>query len=195
MLIGLNTLEKLHILCCDELEGFPDGFFQMSSPLKYISIEYCKKFKTLSESFQYLTTLQSLDLRGCPNLETFPNGLNRLSSLRHLILSGHCRSTQQCSPPKMTVLPTALQYLPSVESMIISDFLNLTSLPDWLGNLASLQELFIRNCPNLWSIPTSIQSLNNLETFSIESCPILQERCERTGEEWHKIAHIPNVHV
>ena len=129
-------------------------------------------------------------------MEVFPGGLNRLSSLRHLILSGHCRSTSQCSSAKMTVLPNALQQLPSLESMIIYDFPNLTSLPDWLGNLASLQELCIRNCPNLRSLPTSIQSLNNLQTLSVESCPTLQERCEwGTGEDWHKIAHIPNIYV
>ncbi|XP_062075956.1 putative disease resistance protein RGA3 [Humulus lupulus] len=197
MLKGVNSIEKLHIKCCDELECLPDGIFQNPSCLKCISIVNCKKFKYLSESFQYLTALQSLDISGCPELEIFPNDLDHLSSLRHLTMSGHFGNyASQCSSPKMKLLPEALQHLPSLESMIISDFPNLTTLPDWLGNLTSLQELFIGNCLNLRSVPASIQQLTNLRKLSIQSCPKLQERCEKeTGEDWHKITHIPNVSV
>ncbi|PON63311.1 LRR domain containing protein, partial [Parasponia andersonii] len=196
MLHGL-AVEKLHIQSCDELECFPDGMFQSPSRLKCITIENCKKFKSLSGSFQYLTALQSLDLCGCPELEAFPNGLDRLSSLRHLTMSGHfhCEASQ-CSSPKMAVLPEALQHLPSLESMVITGYPNLTTLPDWLGKLTSLQELFIGSCPDIRSVPTSIQNLGNLKTLSIQFCPTLQKRCEHeTGEDWHKIAHIPNVCV
>nr|POF10643.1 putative disease resistance protein rga3 [Quercus suber] len=46
------------------------------------------------------------------------------------------------------------------------------------------------------SIPDELQNLTALKTLRIESCPHLQRRCKKdSGEDWHKIARIPNIHI
>ena len=74
--------------------------------------------------------------------------------------------------PELVSLPVGLQHLTSLQTLEISDCPKLTSLPEWIGGLTSLQSLYI------WQ------------------CPILLERCKREiGEDWPKIAKIPNLEV
>jgi hypothetical protein len=41
-----------------------------------------------------------------------------------------------------------------------------------------------------------IQHLSSLESLIITGCPTLVERCkEGTGEDWDKIAHIPELKI
>ncbi|KAL5563603.1 hypothetical protein UlMin_033350 [Ulmus minor] len=189
MFNDINTLEALAIEVCPELKCLPEGIFQNCCHLKRITIKGCKKLNSLSQSFQDLISLQSLVFEDCPELNAFPNGLNHLSSLRNLSMSGiivdlsgiYCLTYTCEVSHKLGALPEALQHLPSLKSMTIESFLELSSLP---------------GCPDLLSIPTSIQQLTNLEKLTIYGCPQLEKQCEmEVGADWHKIAHIPNVHV
>ncbi|TXG47395.1 hypothetical protein EZV62_026689 [Acer yangbiense] len=181
---SLSSLEKLDITSCPELESFPEQGMEGLKRLKYLTLEYCTKFTSLTESLQHLSCLESLKLRSCPELVALPDGRKYLTSLCHLQLSGS----------KLEVLPDVLRYVPALQSMSISDCPNLESLPHWLGDLTSLQTLRISLCPKLQSLPASIQGITMLQKLSIYGCPELEKRSEKEkGEDWYKIAHIPNV--
>lgn len=71
---------------------------------------------------------------------------------------------------------------------------NLTTIPEWICNFTSLQTLYIQHCPNLTSLPEGMPK--SLSTLYIAYCPKLLERCKREkGEDWPKIAHIPNLEL
>ncbi|TXG47833.1 hypothetical protein EZV62_027127 [Acer yangbiense] len=219
-LVGLGALETLHISWCNELESFPEQGMEGLKSLKNLRLYDCRKFTTLSEGLQHLSCLEKLTLAGCPELVALPDGIKYLNSLQHLEISSdrieiqswseepcgfepvyicpHNREEPIGSPTlaKLAVLPEALQYVPALQSLYISCYPNLASLPHWLGNLTSLQTLLINDCPKLSSLPASIQGLTKLQKLVFWKCPELVKRCEKeSGEDWYKIAHIPNVYV
>jgi hypothetical protein len=73
----------------------------------------------------------------------------------------------------------------------------LESLPDQIWeDLQSLRAIDIGYCEGLRSLPEGILHLTSLEILSIHGCPALKERYEKgTGEDWDKIAHIPEVYI
>ncbi|KAI7988779.1 putative disease resistance protein RGA4 [Camellia lanceoleosa] len=88
----------------------------------------------------------------------------------------------------------------SVERMrelLIEHFDGLEALLKWLGKLSSLHSLELWDCENLMNLPTleATQRLTNLRSLRT-SGPHLKERCARESrQEWHKIAHIPSIHM
>ena len=73
---------------------------------------------------------------------------------------------------------------------------NLDTLPVGIQHLTSLQILEIVDCPSLSAIPEWICNLTSLQRLEIWECPILSKRCEReAGEDWRKIAHIPDLRI
>ncbi|KAG9441687.1 hypothetical protein H6P81_017541 [Aristolochia fimbriata] len=68
-------------------------------------------------------------------------------------------------------------------------------LASWVHKLESLQGLEVISCPKLASLPEKGLP-RTLQTLKIISCPLLRERCKKeTGEDWHKIADIPEVSI
>ncbi|CAI0461772.1 unnamed protein product [Linum tenue] len=108
-------------------------------------------------------------------------------SVKLLLLMG-CLGVE--SFPGKRLLPSTLTILK------IWDFPSLTSL-DWEGlqNLHSLRELQICNCPNLKCLPEEGFPLN-LSHLYVSWCPLLEQRCRPDdGEDWPKIAHIPELEI
>ncbi|TXG47845.1 hypothetical protein EZV62_027139 [Acer yangbiense] len=215
---GMTTMQLTNMII--STESFPEQGMECLKSLKNLRLHDCRKFTTLSEGLQHLSCLEKLTLTGCPELVALPDGIKYLNSLQHLQISGdrieiQSSSFQPCgfeptiigssyreepigSPTlaKLAVLPEALRYVPALQSLYISSYPNLASLPHWLGNLTSLQTLLICDCPKLSSLPASIQGLTQLQKLAFWGCPELVKRCEKeTGEDWYKIAHIPNVYV
>lgn len=79
-----------------------------------------------------------------------------------------------------------------IRHLKIRKCLNLMSLPEWIGILTSLEQLEIMECPKLKSLPEGIQKLESLRSFCIGGCPEVEERCKQGGDDWAKIAHIPD---
>ncbi|KAK0579698.1 hypothetical protein LWI29_029903 [Acer saccharum] len=189
---SLSSLEKLFIHWCTELESFPEQGMEGLKSLKYLTLHSCRKLTSLTEGLQHLSCLEALNLEWCPELVVLPDCMKYLTSLCHLQLSGY----DHCIASKLEVLPDVLRYVPALKSLEIWGYPNLESLPHWLGDLTSLQTLTITDCPKLPSLPASIQCLTMLQNLYISGCPELEKRSKKEkGEDWYKIAHIPNVQI
>ncbi|XP_030953273.1 putative disease resistance protein RGA4 [Quercus lobata] len=186
--MNLTSLSSLQIGGMHESTLLPDGLFQNLTAMKCFTLDYCNGLESLPEGLQYLHSLRVLNIVDCKNLLSFPvNGLRGLSSLQRLWI-------QNCD--KFCSLSEGIQYLTSLEDLLINGCPELVSLPKQIGCLTSLSSLSIEYCDNLISIPDELQNLTALKTLRIERCPHLQRRCKKdSGEDWHKIARIPNIHI
>ncbi|KAH0642816.1 hypothetical protein KY289_033790 [Solanum tuberosum] len=94
-------------------------------------------------------------------------------------------------------LPTSLATLNALKSLKIECCGALESLPEeGLEGLTSLTELSLQYCEMLKYLPEGLQHLTALTSLTVEGCPEVEKRCEKgIGEDWHKIAHIPNLHI
>jgi Leucine-rich repeat (LRR) protein len=183
---GLTSLQTLYISECPELTLLPEWIGGLSS-LQTLYISECPKLTSLPEWIGGLTSLQTLYISECPELTSLPEWIDGLSSLQTLYIS-------EC--PKLTSLLEWIGGLTSLQTLYISECPELTSLPEWIGGLSSLQTLYISECPKLTSLPEWIGGLTSLQALYISECPILSERCKREiGEDWPKIAKIPNLYL
>ncbi|KAA8545700.1 hypothetical protein F0562_020849 [Nyssa sinensis] len=75
---------------------------------------------------------------------------------------------------ELSCLPLGLQNLKVLELLEINGCHGMVSLPeDGIGGLSSLQNLFIESCHNLFSLSRGLCRLTALEQLSIMSCPKL----------------------
>ncbi|KDO38925.1 hypothetical protein CISIN_1g045942mg, partial [Citrus sinensis] len=82
----------------------------------------------------------------------------------------------------------------TLQSLIIVDCPNFMALPGSLKDLEALETLVIARCPKLSSLPEDMHHVTTLKSLAIAECPALSERCKPpTGEDWPKIAHIPEI--
>nr|XP_023892273.1 putative disease resistance protein RGA4 isoform X2 [Quercus suber] len=140
-----------------------------------------------ASSFIPLSKLKSMSIWHME--ETLPKELKcNLISLQDLKI-GNC-----CGPLPLSRHLTALQNLRVIGSKEV-DLTNDGDEMEWHG-LQSLRLLRFSYLPNLATLPVGIQHLSSLQTLEIVQCPILSKRCEReAGEDWSKIAHIPNLDI
>jgi hypothetical protein len=185
----LSKLKYLGLTVLEELEYLPDEWLQNLTSLKILSIRWCPKLQiSMSPLFQHLAALEYLQIDNCKELISNEDeeGAQCLGPiiLRHLQIT---KVTNLVSLPKELRHATALQLLN------IQDCPSLVSLPEWIADFTSLSRLQIFGCDNLISLPEGMRCLTSLHHLTIGSCPRLEERCkEGIGEDWPKIAHIPN---
>ncbi|KAM5575188.1 putative disease resistance protein RGA3 [Rosa sericea] len=183
---NLTSLENLEIIECPNLICLPEEGFSGLCSLRSFSIENCPRLTCLPMGMKHLAALESLTII-CLNLVHLPDSFESLSALRSLTIFG-------C--PELTSLPEGLQYSQNLQILEIRSCSKLMEFPEWVEHIVSLRSLAISDCPDIKLLPKGLQCLRALQHLSIRDCPNLEKRCERgTGEDWHKISHIPYVYV
>ncbi|KAL9411785.1 hypothetical protein AB3S75_045399 [Citrus x aurantiifolia] len=192
--------------------------------LRCLSISDCRDLEHLFEEIDQLSLLRTLYIVSCPRLISWPPAIKYLSSLETLILSdcesldlnlnvemegegsNHDRKNTRPHLRRVFIVEiTQLLELPqwllqcctdSLQSLVISDCPNFMALPGSLKDLEALEILVIAGCPKLSSLPEDMHHVTTLKSLLIEGCPALSERCKPpTGEDWPKIAHIPQINL
>ncbi|CAL5441115.1 unnamed protein product [Camellia sinensis] len=205
---GFPSLEELRVYECPKLEGLSrEEGRELFPRLRKIEISDCPKL-----SLPHLSSPKELWFSGeCTMVLNSVSNLNSLTSLtiahdeetvcfpkeflRNLTL---LESLSILGWGQLKVLPEDLASLVTLKSLKIKGCRKLESLPEeGIRGLESLQSLDIMDCPRIASLPASIQSLNKLQRIQIMFCGReLLRRCEKgQGEDWHKIAHIPEVSI
>ncbi|XP_059639091.1 disease resistance protein RGA2-like [Cornus florida] len=189
-LVPLSNLEELHIWDIEDLVTLPEEAFPLLTSLLKLKIEGCPKLTSLSRGMRHLTALMSLEILSCQELDLSDDGM-------HFQGLGNLTSLEITKIPKLESIPAGLQHVTTLQSLSIEIPKNLESLPEWIGNLTSLQKLYIYSCPSLKSLPEGMRRLTALQRLIIRSCSQeLNDRCQKeTGEDWPKIAHIPDVQI
>ncbi|XP_051137087.1 putative disease resistance protein RGA4 [Andrographis paniculata] len=181
------NLENLGIWNADE-HCISMEVLQGLNSLKFLGIYSSEKLTCLPGIwFSHATTLEHLYVESCANLVDLPMEIKYVDTIREVTLS---------NLPKMVCIPEAIRHLSSLQNLNLGDLQELTSLPEWLGDLTTLRHLFILSCPKLASLPSCIQRMTNIQSLYVIFCPKIHRRCkEGIGEDWHKIAHIPNLDI
>ncbi|RXI05392.1 hypothetical protein DVH24_006649 [Malus domestica] len=169
----LSKLISLAIEGIEDIECVPERWLRNLTSLRKLRLSDCRRLRGIplspSPSVQHLTALDCLEVRGCNELDLWKEDESFLQ----------------------------WKSLKSLRTLRIHSCDRLIKLPEGIGNLTSLSELGIGDCPNLASLPEGMCRLTSLETLVIRNCSsLLMQRCEKErGEDWSKIAHIPNISI
>ncbi|XP_049376708.1 putative disease resistance protein RGA3 [Solanum stenotomum] len=177
-----SMLEEMEIWHC------PMFVFPAFSSVKKLDV-WGEIDATSISSISKLTTLTSLSIDHNFKATTLPEEMfKRLVNLESLSIIYF---------KKLRELPSSLASLNALKCLKIHYCYALESLPEQgLEGLTSLTDLYVQNCEMLKCLPEGLQHLTTLTSLQIYGCPALTKRCEKgIGEDWHKIAHIPNVDI
>ncbi|KAH0698613.1 hypothetical protein KY284_012828 [Solanum tuberosum] len=175
-------LEEMEILYC------PMFVFPTLSSFKKLEVHGSTNATGLS-TISNLSSLTSLRLGANNQVTSLPEEMFKsLTNLKYLTISYY---------KNLKELPTSLASLNALQSLTIDYCEALESLPEeGVKGLTSLTELFVEQCKMLKCLPEGLQHLTALTNLGVTGCPEVGTRCDtKIGEDWHKIAHIPNLDI
>ncbi|XP_006352944.1 putative disease resistance protein RGA1 [Solanum tuberosum] len=153
------------------------------------SLKVCMSDASSLRSTSNLSALTSLNISGNYEATSLPEEMFKsLANLTYLEISVFYNLKE---------LPSSLASLNALKRLDIYYCDTLESLPEeGVKGLTSLTQLSLHYCKILKCLPEGLQHLTALTTLTITECPIVFKRCEKgIGEDWHKIAHIPYLHI
>uniref|UniRef100_A0A2N9H5Y6 Rx N-terminal domain-containing protein n=1 Tax=Fagus sylvatica TaxID=28930 RepID=A0A2N9H5Y6_FAGSY len=208
----LVNLRHLVIDHCSQLSHMPRELEKLTNLRTLSRFVLIKKTGSVSELTRVLKELHGL--RGkleIPNLRHGKDGAIESNILKEKHLQklrlrwlqedvdeadiGYDEMSLKALQPHPNLKLPSLVDFPSLQyfSLTHLDSLENISEMEW-QSLSRLSELILIALPNLVFILVGIQHITTLQRLSISGCPISLERCKReTGEDWPKIAHIPNL--
>ncbi|XP_062078780.1 putative disease resistance protein RGA3 [Humulus lupulus] len=168
-MLSLTHLQRVQLWNCDSCEISPS--LQELQFLEHLEIRWMKSLKKVGVEFMKKAKRDKEDDVGSTSRLNSPNLVN--------------------------------SSFPKLKSLL---FDSLPQWEKWEGSMAeaekhfrvmpSLTVLKILNCPRLETLPDLLRTMVALKELSLGSSMILEECCtRRTGKEWAKISHIPNIHV
>ncbi|MGP9601035.1 leucine-rich repeat domain-containing protein, partial [Psychrobacter sp. AOP42-A1-21] len=146
----LENLKSIDLSACDELQGFPDGFFQLTQ------LEELLLYSTelYSDEIGSLKKLKKLSLSG--DLYEIPVWIFDLKELTELCLN----------EVALSEIPSEIGELTKLEYLDLGVNERITKLPESFGNLTNLKHLSLICC-SLQSLPESFVNLTQLEELEL----------------------------
>ncbi|XP_042957989.1 putative disease resistance protein At3g14460 [Carya illinoinensis] len=211
---GDLVISQLGIHKCPKFVSFPEGGLCAPNLANFV-VNDCKSLRSMPNKMHiFLPSLCYLELRSCPEVESFPEG--RLPSNLKQIVIVRCKKLianwkgwdLQILPSLewLTITSDKLEdhvesfigglWLPTtLTNLLICSFGNLKSLDkEGFQHLTSLVELVIIDCPKLRYLLEKGFAISLHLLWMLFICPVLNKELERKkGEEWLKMAHIPNI--
>ncbi|RWW20780.1 hypothetical protein GW17_00015091 [Ensete ventricosum] len=195
-----NSLEDIEIRECPELSTLP-----MLSSLQQLVLAKCGH--AIIESIHQFTSLSSLTISQFPQLGSITRErLQDLRSLRKLKID-QCANFVSLSSQHLVSLETleislcpvfssfAGEGLPAtLKNLLLQSCDSLISLPRGLHLLPFLHCMVIQTVQGITSLPEEGMPAS-LQYLAIGGCPTLEQRCQVTGGDWHKIQHIPHREI
>ncbi|WMV43261.1 hypothetical protein MTR67_036646 [Solanum verrucosum] len=184
--IRFPSLRKLVICAFRNLKGLVKKEGGEQFPVLEEMEILCCPILTLSSNLRALT---SLTISYNEKATSFPEEMfKNLANLKYLKISEF---------KNLKELPTSLASLNALKSLQFEYCDALESIPEeGVKGLTSLSELTLLNCMMLKCLPEGLQCLTALTRLEIWGSPQVFKRCEKgIGEDWHKIAHIPTLHI
>ncbi|KAK3446710.1 hypothetical protein EUGRSUZ_A02365 [Eucalyptus grandis] len=194
---------------------FPESGIGCLTSLRCLFIGDCKNLEALFNDMQSLTSLRKLFIGGCPKLTSLPQDIKNLKALENLWIcncenlklqeggSDEPRSMSRLQSMMFVGLPKIVSFprwlkgsARTMQAIDVAHCPNLSTLPYWLQNCSSLRKLKIEDCPKMSSLPDGIRHIPTLRELWIDDCRELSSRiAARSGEDWRKIAHIPEIYI
>lgn len=166
---SIGRLHKLKRLCVRSLKHFPEKEVCLLRSLETLCIYNDRQAvdePKLQVLFDGLHSLKSLHLQGCMKISTLPDNITNLVSLSELVLPGS----------NIESLPSGINLLPNLKSIVVSHCKRLRSLPKLPPCIVNFDA---NNCESLETIATSTTLTHNGEvedySFFFQNCVNLDE--------------------
>ncbi|XP_078150631.1 disease resistance protein RGA2-like [Carex rostrata] len=181
----LNSLEVMHLSGIKELLFVGGSMSRINlRKLELIDIDRIYLDENEEQCFPALTYLHL----GSSRIRSLSN-MGMLRSLCTLLITDY-RELEYTRQEE-----SWFNQLTSLKKLEFHDCFVLRCLPSQLHMLTSLKNLHINCCPEMLSLPENGLPQNLAELY-IDKCPNLIRRCQpNQGEDWHKITHIPFLHL
>ncbi|KAH0723075.1 hypothetical protein KY289_006119 [Solanum tuberosum] len=218
----LTSLQILELWNCDELTSLPSGMLEQCQSLQKLSVICCNNLVSFPLPVGGMPSLSNLDISGCPKLISLPSGgIHHLTELRKLEIGPFSEMVdfeafqlifngiqQLLSLSDLGVrgcghwdsLPYQLMQLSDLRDMTIADF-GIEALPPRLDNLTSLETLSLKRCKRLQHLDFS-DAMCKLWYLEISDCPLLEALSDGLGnlvcleqlslQNCGKLEHLPS---
>ncbi|KAJ9676060.1 hypothetical protein PVL29_024855 [Vitis rotundifolia] len=158
---GKKLLDKLKVINLSysvNLIKIPD--FSSVPNLEILTLEGCRRLKSLPSSFDKFKWLQSLSCGGCSKLTSFPEINGNMGKLREFNFSG----------TSINEVPLSIKHLNGLEELLLEDCKKLVAFSENIGSLSSLKSLKLKGCSKLKGLPSSIKHLKALKNLDLSNC-------------------------